>query len=227
MATPTVDLGLLNSFSPIFVFILVFAVCFGIFQWSKLFGDNKVIHAMIAVVIGLFSSVFSTSARGMIEFMVPWFTILIIFGVLLIIIFKMFGVSDSSLTAAAKDKGVMWTILIIAVIIILGALSTVYGQKSLSYTTPGAETSTDTTTTSTNTESRATTVSANTEGVQQTTTQNVGVINPGNPGTSNTGSTNFNQNVGATFYNPRVLGMLFVLLIIALGVRMLTQPPTA
>ena len=220
MATPVVDLGLLNSFSPIFVFLLVFAVCFGIFQWTKLFGDNRVIHAMIAVVIGLFSSVFSSSARGMIEFMVPWFTVLIIFGVLLIIMFKMFGISDSSLIAAAKDRAVMWTIIIVAVVIILGALSTVYGQKSLSYTTPGADTGTASTTAQNSTESSV-------EGGTQQTTQSVGIISPGNPGSSNSASTNFNQNVGATFYNPRVLGMLFVILIVALGVRMLTQPPTA
>ena len=45
----------------------------------------------------------------------------------------------------------------------------------------------------------------------------------GNPGTSSTGSGSFNTNLGATFYNPRVLGMLFILIVSALSIAMLSS----
>jgi hypothetical protein len=204
MATPVLDTGLLNFFSPLFLFILIFAVFYAIFQWSKLFGDNKVLHAIIAVVIGLFGSLLSPSARSMIEYIIPWFTFLMIFGVMIIIIFKMFGVSDSSLTFAVKSSGVMWTILIIAIVIALGALSNTFGQSSLAITTPGTE--------------NASSATASVQG------SNVGIISPGNSGSANMASGDFKSNLGATFYNPKVLGALFILLVAAMGARMLTSP---
>jgi hypothetical protein len=206
MATPALDTGLLTYFTPLFVFLFIFAVIYAIFQWSKLFGDNKVLHAIIAIVIALFGSLLSPSARAMIEYIIPWFTFLMIFGVMIIIIFKMFGVSDSSLTFAVKSSGVMWTILIIAIVIALGALSNAFGQSSLAITTPGA----------------ITTENAST--AQSTTGSEVGIINAGNPGTTNMASNDFKSNLGATFYNPKMLGMLFILLVAAMAVRMLTAP---
>jgi hypothetical protein len=208
MATPALDTGLLNFFSPLFLFILIFAIVYAMMQWSKLFGDNKVLHAIIAVMIGLFGSLLSPSARSMIEYIIPWFTFLIIFGVMIIIIFKMFGVSDSSLTFAVKSSGVMWTILIIAIVIALGALSNTFGQSSLAITTPGA----------------GATENVSSADTGQSTTNSVGIISVGNPGTPNMASTDFKSNLGATFYNPKILGALFILLIAAMAARMLTAP---
>jgi hypothetical protein len=207
MATPVMDAGILNFFSPLFVLLFIFALFYALFQWSKLFGDNKIIHAILALVIGLFGAIFSQSARDMIEYIIPWFTFLMIFGVMIIVIFKMFGVSDDSLTTAVKSPGVMWTILIIAIVVVLGALSSAFGQKQLGYTTDVQDGNGD---------------SAG-SGDGQTGTD-TGIIDPGNPGTSDTASGNFEQNLGATFYNPKVLGMLFILLIAAVGVKMLTMP---
>ena len=65
-------------------------------------------------------------------------------------------------------------------------------------------------------------LSITTEETDQTDSGDVGIINAGNPGTTGTGSGSFNQNLGATFYHPRVLGMLFILIISALSIGMLT-----
>jgi len=213
MATPVMDVGILNFFTPIFVLLFVFALFYALFQWSKLFGDNKVIHAMLALVIGLFGAIFSETARNMIEYIIPWFTFLLIFGVMIIMMFKMFGVSDSSLTAAVKNSGVMWTILIVAIVILLGALSSAFGQKSLGFTTDADVQG-----------SEAGPGVAELEGDDIGDSQDVGYLNPGNPGTRDTASGDFKQNLGARFYHPKILGTFFILLIAALGIRMLTSP---
>ena len=40
MAVPTLDLSVLEYFSPILTFILVWVFVFGIFQFSKVFGEE-------------------------------------------------------------------------------------------------------------------------------------------------------------------------------------------
>jgi hypothetical protein len=226
MATPALDTGLLTYFTPLFVFLLIFAVFYAMFQWSKLFGDNKVLHSIIAIVIGLFGSLLSPTARTMIEYIIPWFTFLMIFGVMIIIIFKMFGVSDSSLTFAVKSSGVMWTIIIIAVVIALGALSNAFGQSSLTYTNPDANSATNENTNRVTGTTENLVRSGSGDLINAGQNQEVGIINPGNPGTTNMASNDFNTNLGATFYNPKVLGALFILLLASVGVRMLTAPVT-
>ncbi|MBN2457666.1 hypothetical protein JXB31_00875 [Candidatus Woesearchaeota archaeon] len=211
MATLVMDGGLLNFFSPVFIFLFIFALLYAIFQWAKIFGTNKVIHAMLAIVIALFGSFFSQSARGMIEYVIPWFTFLLIFGVIIIVMFKMFGVSDESLTFAVKTPAVMWTILIVAVVLLLGALSSAFGEKTLSFT---QESTTETSDGSSD---------ANGELNADSDTEK-GILNPGNPGSGGTATGDIKHNIGATFYHPRVLGMLFILLIAATALRMLTGP---
>lgn len=213
MATPVMDVGLLNFFSPLFIFLLLFAVIYALFQWTKIFGDNKVIHSMIAVVLALFGSIFSPSARGLIEFIMPWFTFLVIIGVVVIVLFKMFGVSDDSLTSAVKSPGVMWTILILVIVLIIGALSHVFGQNQLAYTS----------------DTQSAGIGADQTGGLSDLQQGgeTGLLNPGgHPGTKDTDTGDIQKNIGATFYHPRVLGMIFILIIAAMAIRMLSAPST-
>jgi hypothetical protein len=199
MATPTISIALLEYFAPVFLLIFVFAIMYALFQWAKILGDNKVLHAIISFIAALFVAIYSKGASAMVRYMIPWFTMLAIFMVLAIMLYKIFGASDDDIRSVIKNRtDIQWTLFIIILIIILGALSQAYGQSQLAITTD----------------------TGNSTGQSGS---NVGVINAGNPGTSGTGSGSFNTNLGATFYNPRVLGMLFILIISALSIAMLSS----
>ncbi len=205
MATPVIDTSALSYFSPIFLFFLVFAIFFAFLSWSKMFGDGKkvVLHAFISVMIAFFATLFDKKIAGLIEYIIPWFVFVMIFALMVIMILKMFGVSDDNLHEIIKRPGVYWTIIIIALVILLGGLSTIFGEENLAITEGSSSNSAE----------------------YQTDQGDVGIIAPGNPGTIKTDTGDVKQNIGATFYHPKILGMLLVLLITSIGVRMLTQPP--
>jgi len=201
MATPTINLELLVYFSPILLLILVFALLYGVLQFTKILGSNKALHAIIAFLAALFVTVFSEGAREMVTFIIPWFTMLSILIVFSIMLYKIFGATDADIRGVIKGRPeVYWTLFIIIVIIVLGALSQAFGQSQLPITS--GETGDE-------------------PGDQET-----GIIDMGNPGTSDTTSGSFNQNLGATFYHPKIIGTLFLLIIGAIAVAFLARPVT-
>ncbi|MEM4267691.1 MAG: hypothetical protein QXK37_02575 [Candidatus Woesearchaeota archaeon] len=210
MATPTLNLEFIKYFTPIFTFILVWAVLYALLQYAKMLGDNKNLHAAIAAVIAIFAAIISSVARQMIEYMVPWFTVLIIFTVLVIVIYKIFGASDDDVrTVIRKHSGVQWTIAILAILIGLGALSNVFGQKALSYSQPVA------------TEQPVGDIEIPKETGTTDTTQS-----RGSTGTTTTGTPSFQTNLNKTFYHPKVIGTIFLLLVATFTIAQLSRPVT-
>ena len=191
MATPVMDAELLQYFSPFFVFLFLFAVTYAILQWGKIFGETPSIHIIISLVIAFFGGIFSEPIRQLVEYIIPWFVFLIVLFMLVLMLFKMFGVSDDSITTAAKSPGVYWTLLVVVLVIVLGGLSNVFGEDTLELTS-----GTNTTAGSSDEAS---------EGSKSTDTGDIG------------------ENIGATFFHPKVLGMILILLITAVGARMLTS----
>lgn len=188
MATPTLDVGFLGYFSPIFVFILIFTMVYGALQFTKLLGDNKILHAGIALVIAIIF-LFSASAITVITFIAPWFTLLFIFIIFILIAYKLFGATDDQIkTVITKASALQYTILALAIIILLLGLGAGFGQELLGYSADISE-------------SRDAAVEA-VEG-----------------GTA-TGS--YQQNLVATLFHPKILGMILILVIAAFTIRAMT-----
>ncbi len=122
------DVGLLAYFDVIYAVLLVFALVFAALQKTKVIGDSLAVNSIIAVVAGILVAL-SRDVVEIINFMIPWFVIAIIFFVLIILIFQIFGLKETDLAAAAKDKAVYWTILGIAIVIFVAAGATVFGQR--------------------------------------------------------------------------------------------------
>ncbi len=183
MAT-VLDIGLLKTFDVVFPFILVWALTFAVLQKTKVSGDSPGINGTIAAAVA-FMILLSRSVVDMINFMIPWFAVAIIFFVLLLMIFMMFGLKESDLASAAKDKGVYWTLIGVALIIAMAGFGSVFGQSFLE--AGGA--------------------------VQQTAAN----------GTSTTTSANFEKNVTATLFHPKVIGMIVLFIIAIFAVALLTQ----
>lgn len=127
------DVGLLRYFNIIFPFLLVWALVFALLQKTKLVGSDRVgINAIIALAFAFMVSL-SDAAVQIINFMIPWFTIAIIFFLLIILIFQIFGAGEKDIFAyVQKDKGIGWIIIGIVLIIAGAAFANVFGQDLLS-----------------------------------------------------------------------------------------------
>ena len=123
MAT-VLDLGLLQMFEPIFAVLFVFALMLAILQKTKALTESVGINGLIAVVIA-FMVLMSETLVSMINFMIPWFTVAIIFFVLLLLVFQVFGAKDADFASAVKDKGLMWTLIGVGLVILLAAIGSV------------------------------------------------------------------------------------------------------
>lgn len=134
------DSGLLGTLAPILSLLFVMAVVFGVLSMTKLFGDNKGIHILIAFILGVLV-LLMPNVNQVITIMMPWFTFLFIFIVFLLLIYKIFGATDSDISGFLKaERTLGWLIVIVALIIVGGSLAKVYGEKLLPVTTgPAAE----------------------------------------------------------------------------------------
>ncbi|MBS3166394.1 hypothetical protein J4444_04690 [Candidatus Woesearchaeota archaeon] len=180
------DIGLIQSFSVIFPVLIVFALVFAILSKTKAVGDSPGINAIIAVAAA-FLVLLSKTAVQLINFMVPWFTIALVFFILLILIFQVMGAKEVDLhKALTADSTISWAIIGIAIVIMVAGFASIAGQ-----------TLTD---------------AAFTSGTGTTTTI----------GASGVATTNFNQNVYATLFNPKVLGMIVLFGIAIFAVALLT-----
>ncbi len=130
------DIGLVEAFAPVFAFLFVWVTVFAILQFTKLFTDNKGLHALLAFVLAVMTML-SPKLVELIAVMAPIFVVAMIFLIFLMLIYKMFGVSDDWLTGAIEGKGsAFYWILIVAAVIVIGAVAIVYGEEILSLTQP-------------------------------------------------------------------------------------------
>jgi len=180
------DVGLLGVFDIIFPVLLVFAILFSVLQKTAAITKNVSVNAIIAVSIA-FLVLLSQTIIDMIKFMMPWFAVLILFLVLLLMVFKVFGAQDSDFwNAVKKDSTISWAILGIVVLIFVGAIGTTLGPSFLPATTG--------------------------EIINTSTTIASGSVASGN----------FDQNIMATFFNPKILGLVVIFGVAIFAVLMLS-----
>ena len=199
MATPALDLSLFVKFAPAFIFIVSLVLIYALLSHTKPVGDQKFVYAIVALGISIMI-ILSPPITRMIVFLAPWFTVLFIFIIFSLVAYKIFGATDADIHGVIKTHGgIQWTIAIIAILIALGALSSAFGQDSLTQSVP------------------------ETEGIQDTgdtitfDTQGNAVTSQGGTGTSS-----FQTNLARTFYHPKTLGILFILILSALTIALLS-----
>ncbi|MBI4144954.1 hypothetical protein HY493_02000 [Candidatus Woesearchaeota archaeon] len=131
MATP-LDIGLLQNFSIIFPFLLVLVFVYGVLSMTKIFGDNKGVYAFLAFILAV-STLFSPIAIKTINLMAPWFVLLFIFSIFLLIAYQTFGIKEESIlkTITSKDHGdtFFYWVLFLVLAIGLGSLSFVVSEE--------------------------------------------------------------------------------------------------
>lgn len=122
------DIGILNYFVPVFVFLLIFAILFALLEKIKLFGTNKGLNAMIAFAVA-FLFILTPDMLGIVKIITPWFTILFVFLILVMLLFMFAGVKEGKITEALSETGTVWVIIILCIVILVYALTQVYGAQ--------------------------------------------------------------------------------------------------
>jgi hypothetical protein len=131
------DIGLAQHFAVIFPVLLVFVIVFAILEKSKIFGDNKGVHSLIALCIALMM-LFVPGVVEVVAIMAPWFVILFLLIIFFFILLLAFGTKWEAIVDVASTWQVPhWFFLIISLIIFVGALSQVYGGALLPYSEEG------------------------------------------------------------------------------------------
>jgi hypothetical protein len=161
----------------------VYAIC----QFTKLAGENKILHAIIAFLVSIVF-LFSTTATTVVTFIAPWFTIMFIFILFMLIAYKLFGATDDQIkTVISKSSTLQYFVLAIGIIIALFGLGSAFGQNLLGFT----------------------------EDVS--TTSEAGVVEQGS-----VASGSYQQNLIATLFNPKILGMILLMVIAGFTIRAMT-----
>jgi hypothetical protein len=185
MATPF-DISLLRNFQIIFPFIFIFTVVYAVLSYSKILGEGEGknwIYAMIAAVMA-FMSLFSDTVTQTISVAAPWFILLFVFILFIIMAFMVLGVREANVLNLIKDPEysfVGWWVAALVIIIMVGSLSHVISSRG-GYP-PYGENAT----------------------VEEGETQE--------------------SSFWATFFHPKILGMLAILLIAFFTISRLTSAP--
>ncbi len=136
------DVGILQYFDVVFAFIFVFAIVFALLQKTKIIGDSVGVNAMIAIATS-FIMAMSRTVIQMITFMIPWFVIAIIFFVLLLLIFQVFGAKETDFASAVKDRVMRNALIGVGLVILLASFGVVFGQGFTEQAFDGGEATVD------------------------------------------------------------------------------------
>lgn len=227
------DITLLSGAKVIFTFLLLYVLLWGLFAWIKPFGKDVGlgVYAIISLVLAFFG-VISGTVRYVIEFITPWLLFLILLIFFIIFILRLFGLGESSIVEIIKNPTVYSILLTAILIMLLFALGSAFGQKSLEatqgrtgggvfYNGEGAFSS------STQVETN-TTVQTNTQveplepGADLNSPAEGGnQPQPGQVGSTNTDS--FSLNLINTLLHPKVMALMALILIATVTVWLMAR----
>jgi hypothetical protein len=186
------DVTLLSNVSVIFGFLLVWTLVYGVLSFSKAFELQQHIRALVAL-LAAFLTLFIPAILEVIMIIVPWFTLMLIFIVFVVVALMALGVSKDNIAKAMRSSsgnGVAArnAIVIIGFVIVGAALGQAFFSGEEGVADPGAAEE----------------------------------ITDGNAVTGDVGSTGQSALL-ATLFHPRMLGAIFVLLISMFAVLQLAK----
>src|SRR5574342_1248800 len=141
MATP-LDITALKQFSGVFPFLLTVVLVYAILSMTAWFKEKKTWAAMIAIILG-FMTLLSPIAIKSINLMAPWFVLFVIFLILFVLAFMLFGFEQKAITEfiVGGEYGVgTWVMAIMLIIGIGSVVFVVNEEKGFGELTAGNET---------------------------------------------------------------------------------------
>lgn len=126
MAT-ILDIGILEYFTPVFVFLFVFAIVYALLDKTGILGESKALKSLVAFTLSMLF-ILTNNMVKLITVMTPWVVILLI-AVLFIMLFFMFvGAKNEQITGVFTEKVTVWIVLGVLATIFIYAMTQVYGQ---------------------------------------------------------------------------------------------------
>jgi hypothetical protein len=109
--------------------ILIWAIVYGLLAYVKPFGKNNGLYAIIGFVVGIIVML-SENALKIINYMIPWFILIFILIVFLVMAYMFLGAREADvLNVLTRDKTIVVWILIIFFIIFIASLGKVFFTK--------------------------------------------------------------------------------------------------
>ncbi|MEM4239634.1 MAG: hypothetical protein QXM31_01110 [Candidatus Woesearchaeota archaeon] len=131
MATP-LDIGLLQKFDVIFPFLFVLVIVYAVLSRTEWFKEKQALAFLLAFVLAIMT-LFSNIAVKTINRMAPWFIILIIFAVLLLLAYQAMGIQEKKIleviTGTNYGNTVAYWVLALMLIIGIGSLTSVVSEE--------------------------------------------------------------------------------------------------
>ena len=205
------DISLVNFMAPLFLFLFVFAVIYGILALTKFIKGvpgEQAVYAIIALVTSLFVTMSSSLGR-FIGTLAPWFAALMIFIFLVFVVLKMFVGGDGTefftkLLTSEENPAVKWVLVVLFVLIVIISFTSTFGQDL--------------------TEQDPTQVSQLQEDINIIDTTPTMTIHQTTPSTTTTtGTGDFGTNVLNTITHPKILGLLLFTLICFFSILLLAK----
>ena len=188
-----VNTGLLGNFSLIFTFLLVYVIIYGILEATKPFGgEKKGVHAMVAAAMGILV-ILSPTLVTMLNVMVPWFLILILFIFFVLFIMKMFGGESVDFTKKVTEgrRIPTWIVIVSAAILLFGLAKSLGGQ----------------------TLEKGQWDTSDVNGTEPMSGEDLKNLENSNTTGSSVATSDFETNVVNTLVNPKVLGLILIMLV--------------
>ena len=132
MAT-LLDTGLLYHFLPLVTFLLIFSVVYIILENTDWLGKNKSLKFIAGVSIALVS-LFAGGVVDLINYIVPWFVFIFIFLMMLFLGLTFLGIKKEVIW----DNLSIWTVMVIAFLLLLIGITQVYGNLFTPYAATNA-----------------------------------------------------------------------------------------
>ena len=140
MATP-LDVGLLQKFDVIFPFLFILVVVYAVLTRIEAFKDKHAVAFLIAFVLAIMTLLSRIAVRT-INLMAPWFVLLFVFIILVMIAYQALGISETTLidVITGNEYGSVFGYWMLAMVLVigLGSLATVISEEK-GFTTLGTE----------------------------------------------------------------------------------------
>lgn len=175
MAT-ILDIGVLEYFMPVFVFLFIFSLIYAILDKTGLLGDNKSLKSLVAFTLSLMF-ILTQNLMKLVTVMTPWFIILFVAVMFIIMFFLFVGAKAEDVTKVFTERMTVWIILIVMFTIFAYGLTQVYGSD----------------------------------------------IHDIYGGSNQPEQGSLNEAVGKILFHPKMLGVVFILVVAAQAVRLIAQ----
>jgi len=126
MAT-ILDAGLIGFVAPVFSMILVYAIIYAILAKTKVLGGNNLINSVIPLIVAILF-LLMPGAIEFINFITPWFVVLVIVGFVVSLLFLFLGAGEDTMKSWLHNPTIYWTALIFMMIIIVAGLTHTFGN---------------------------------------------------------------------------------------------------